>query len=107
MNVTVKYQDLPNSKWMNKFVSKGLRKLDPLLSDSSDVNLWIKPQKNSFETTLYIHDKRKDYSFHATGVNMTDSISDALHKAKRTLSERKRMIKDHINKRYRPLKEVV
>lgn len=108
MHVQVRYQGLDNTQWMDDFITTRVSKLNRYLDQSSSiqVNLKYENKNKSYVTSLAIHHPYHDYAFTTQGLNLYESLADAVDKALRTLGEQKRKIKDKINKKYVSLKDI-
>ena len=105
MHVQVHYQNLENSPWMDQFIEKRVGKLNKYLNQASSIQVNLKYENRKYVTSLAIHNHH-DYAFTADGANLYESFSEAVDKAVRALGEKKRRIKDKINKKFFSLKSV-
>jgi ribosomal subunit interface protein len=104
MHVQVHYQNLDNSPWLDQFIESRLEKLSRYLSPSASIQVNLKFEDRKYIASLVIHNLQKDYIFSAQGVNLYEAFSSAMEKSNRTLGDRKRLVKDKINKRFHSLK---
>jgi ribosomal subunit interface protein len=103
MRLQVHYQNLDNSPWMNQFIERRVGRLNKYLSSSANIQINVKQEKHQYVTSLAIHNNQ-DYAFSAQGENLYEALSLAVDKALRVLGEKKRRIKDKINKKFISLK---
>lgn len=107
MQMQVYYQGFDVSPALDQFMGEKLQKLKRFLEASAPVAVYLRQDgKDLFSISLNAHAFHKDFSFHARSANVYEGFSQALDKAQRVLGEEKRQIKDKINRRYRPLKDV-
>lgn len=104
MHVKVHYQNLDNSPWMDQFVENRIHKLDKYLSQSSSIQVNLRYENRSYVTSLAIHNYHNDYAFVSEGLNLYEAVAEAIDKASRVLGEKKRKVKDKINKQFYSLK---
>ena len=107
MQVQVHYQGLEGSPWMEQFIAKRVAKIERYVNRSATVLVNLKFENRTYVTSLAIHNMNHDYAFSSDGENLYESFSIAIDKATRSLGEQKRMIKDKINKRYKPLNQAI
>lgn len=105
MRVQVHYQNLEHSPWMDQFVEKRVNKLNKYLSPAANVQVNFRYENRKYVTSLAIHN-HYDYAFSADGENLYEALAAAMDKALRTLGEKKRRLKDKINKKFFSLKSV-
>ncbi len=106
MHVQVHYQNLDNTPWMDQFIESRVAKLNRYLSDSARIQVNLRYEKNnSYATSLAIHNPHHDYVFSTVGENLYESISLAIDKARRALSEQKQRMKDNINRKLFPIND--
>lgn len=105
MQIHVHYQGLDHSRWMDEFITNRVQKLSRYLAPSATVQVFMKTEKDDCLTTLSVHNTNHDYAFSANGENVFESVSSAIDKANRTLSENKRKYKDRISKRSSNLRD--
>ena len=100
MNIKIHYENLDNSPWMDQFVENQLNKLNRYLSQSASVQVSLSCDKNhNYLTSLAIHNPHHDYAFSTEGPSLYESMSLAIEKAVRALSEQKQIVKDKINRK--------
>lgn len=104
MHVQVHYQNLENSPWMDQFIESRVNKLNKYLSQSANIQVNLRFERNRYVTSLAIHNPNHDYAFSSDGINLFESFSLAVDKATRALGEHKRKMKDKINKQFFSLK---
>lgn len=104
MHVQVHYQGLDNSPWVDQFIESRVNKLNKYLTPSSSVQVNLRYVNRSYVTSLAIHNPHHVYAFNSEGVNLYESLSQAIDKAVRSLGEHKRKVKDKINKKFFSLK---
>lgn len=105
MQIHVHYQGLNHSPWMEEFITKKVGKLSRYLSPSATVNVFMKNENQITSTTLSIHNPNHDYAFTGNGENVYESVSSAIDKANRVLSENKRRLKDRLARRSSNLRQ--
>lgn len=107
MQMQVYYQGIDVSPALDQHMSEKLEKLKRFLDASAPVGIYLRQDaKDLFSISLNVHAFHKDFSFHAKSLNVYDGFAQALDKAQRVLSEEKRQLKDKINRRFRPLKDI-
>lgn len=99
MQISVHYQGLEHTPWMDDFITNRVMKLDRYLTPAATVQIHIKMEGQNYVTTLAIHNMNHDYAFTGQGVNLFESFQLATDKAARNLGEHKRMIKDRIHRK--------
>jgi ribosomal subunit interface protein len=105
MQVQVHYHGMEASPWVDQFVERRLEKLERYLNPSSSILVNLKFEDRKFTSTLAIHHFSKDYAFSADGENLYESFSQSVEKASRSLSEKKKKLKDKIHRRFYSLKK--
>jgi ribosomal subunit interface protein len=106
MIVSVHYQSLESSPWLEQFISSRLEKLQKYLNQAASIQVHLKFENRRYITSLVIHHKHHDHAFTGNGDNLYESFAQAVDKAARTLGEEKRMLKDKINRQYYSLKHL-
>ena len=104
--VSVHYQSLENTPWLDQFISSRLGKLEKYLNQAASIQVNLKFENRRYITGLVIHHKNHDHAFSGTGDNLYESFALAVDKASRTLGEEKRILKDKINRKYFSLKQM-
>lgn len=99
MQIQVYFQGLDHTPWMDDFITKRVGKISRYLSPSATVQVNLKAEKQLCHTTISIHNMNHDYAFSSDGENVFESITTAVDKANRTLTETKRQHKDRIGRR--------
>lgn len=93
MQIRVHCLGLDRSPWMEEFISKKVEKLEWYLGPSATIQVFMGLERELCKTTIRIHYANHDFAFSATGETVYESISEAIDKARRTLSENKRRLK--------------
>lgn len=107
MQIQVHYQEgLEGTEWMTGFTEGRVKKLKRYLDTSARAHVSVEELNHSYVCKLSIHNKGNDYAFTGEGENYYEMMSNTIEKARRALSEKRRMLKDKINRRYVPLKEI-
>lgn len=106
MMISVHYQSLESSPWLDQFISSRLQKLEKYLNQAASIQVNLKFENRRYITGLVIHHKNRDHAFSCAGDNLYESFALAVDKAARTLGEEKRMMKDKINRQYSSLKSL-
>lgn len=107
MQMQVYYQGFDVSPALDQFMDDKLQKLKRFLEASSPVAIFLRQDgKDLFSVSLNAHAFHKDFSFHGKSDNVYEGFSLALERAQRVLGEEKRQLKDKINRKYKPLKEM-
>lgn len=107
MQMQVYYQGIDVSPALDNFMAEKIQKLKRFLQASAPVAIYLRQDaKDQFSISLNAHAFQKDFSFHAKSANVYEGFSLALDKAQRVLGEEKRQLKDKINRRFKPLKNV-
>lgn len=107
MQMQVYYQGIDASPALDQFMSEKVEKLKRFLAASAPVQIYLRQDaKEQFSVSLVAHAFHKDFSFHAKNGNIYQSFSDALDKAQRVLGEEKRQLKDKINRKFKPLRNI-
>ncbi|HLW56260.1 MAG TPA: HPF/RaiA family ribosome-associated protein [Bacteriovoracaceae bacterium] len=107
MQMQVYYQGIDVSPALDQFMAEKLKKLKRFLDASAPVGIYLRQDaKEIFSLSLNVHAFHKDFSFHAKSANVYEGFAQALDKAQRVLAEEKRQLKDKINRRFRPLKDM-
>jgi ribosomal subunit interface protein len=99
MQIQVHFQGIEHTPWMDEFITNRVEKIGRYLNPSSKIHVSLKAEKLKCFTTISIHNTNHDFAFSSDGVNVWESVSTAIDKANRVLSEKKRQFKDRINKR--------
>jgi ribosomal subunit interface protein len=99
MQIQVHCQGLNHSRWMDEFISKKVEKLSWYLNPGSKIQVFLKTERDHFHTTLSIHKTNHDFAFSSSGETVYESVSGAIEKATRVLSENKRRFKDRMRNR--------
>lgn len=107
MQIQVHFQGLDHSPWMDDFIAKRVEKISRYLSPSAKVQVNLKAENQLCYTTLSIHNPNHDFAFSSEGDNVWESVSIAIDKASRVLSENKRQFKDRIGRRSSLLRQYV
>jgi ribosomal subunit interface protein len=84
---------------MEEFISKKVEKLEWYLGPSATIQVFMSLERELCTTTISIHHSHHDFAFSSTGETVFESISEAISKARRTLSENKRRFKDRKRER--------
>lgn len=101
MQVQVHVQGSSHSEWMDEFINKKVAKLKKYLPQSANIQVNIKNENLISVANIAIRNgNNRDYAFSGEGENVYESVSAAVDKANRGLSENKRKFKDRINRRY-------
>lgn len=101
MQVQVQYQgNAESSPWMDQLIMKKVSKLDRYLRSSASVEVYLKTEGQCFKATLFIQDRRQDFTFSAIGYNLYESFSLALDMALKTLSDHQRKLKDKVQRKF-------
>ena len=106
MNVSVNYQNLKNTEWVDDFVTRKVQKLSPFLGDSSSIQVHVKQERRGYVTSMAIHYPHHNFAVSAVGENLYEALAEAVEKASRALRTQKDKIKNHINRRYTSLKKL-
>lgn len=99
MQIQVHFQGLDHSPWMDEFITNRVEKLSRYLNPSATAHVSLKEEGIFTITIISIHNMNHDYSFAGKGENVFESVSTAIDKANRGLSENKRKFKDRLAKR--------
>src|SRR5690606_7916483 len=107
MQIQVHYQEgLNGTEWMTGFTLGRENKLNRYLDPSATAHVSVEEQNHLYGCKLSIRDKGQDFVFKGNGENYDEMMANTNEKARRTLNNRKQKIKDKINRRYVPLKEI-
>jgi ribosomal subunit interface protein len=106
MSVSINYQNLSRSEWVDQYLERHLNKLERYLSRSGEMAVNLKYNNKSCVVSLTIHDKLGNLNFSAATGSFLESMSEVIERAKRVLSDRKRQWSDRINKRYYSIKKI-
>jgi ribosomal subunit interface protein len=99
MQISVHYQGLENSPWMDQFITTRVSKLNRYLSPAATVQIHLKMDGLFYVTSLAIHNMNHNYAYSAQGENLYESFQLATDRAARALAEHKRMLKDRIHRK--------
>ncbi len=107
MQLQVYYQGIDVSPALDHYMSEKINKLKRFLSASSPVQIFLRQDaKEIFSISMVVHAFNKDFSFQSKNENIYQAFSEALDKAQRVLGEEKRQLKDKINKKFIPLRNI-
>lgn len=105
MQVQVHYEGLESSPWLEQFINNRLSKLERYVTKAARVVVNLRLDNRVYTTGLIIHSHGQDYSFTCDGENLYESFAGAFDKGSRVMSEKKRMLKDKINRKYHSLRD--
>jgi putative sigma-54 modulation protein len=100
MQIQVHYQGLEHTQWMDDFINTKIQKLDRYLSPDAHIQVNVKLGNQQYVTSVVVHSFRHDYSFGGEGENFYESLTDAVEKTARALSEDKKKAKNRIHRKF-------
>lgn len=101
MNVTVSWNNVSPSRWMENHISHETDKLARLLPDAADVALRFHEEGLSHQTRVHVHAMGKDFFATGEGEGILESLSDAISTVTRQVTEHNKITKDKIHRKAR------
>ncbi len=105
MQVQVHYQGLESSPWLDQFITRRVEKLERFLSPHSDVVIHLRLEGVLYHTTLEVQNTKRRLAYTTNAETLYEAFSETVDKAQRDLGERKRKLKDRINRNFFSLKK--
>jgi ribosome-associated translation inhibitor RaiA len=101
MNVTVSWNNVSPSRWMENHISHETDKLARHLPEGADVTLRFNEEGITHQTRVHVHAMGKDFFATGEGEGILESLADACITVTRQVAEHNRLTKDKIHRKAR------
>lgn len=100
MELTIQYQGISQSPWMNRYLEGQLEKLTRYLVSGARIEVLIISQGERCEVSLTISTPKHEHVFENEGFDLYEAFSGALEEAHRNLSREHRQLIEKVRQRF-------
>jgi len=101
MNVTVSWNNVSSSRWMENHISHETDKLARHLPEAAEVVLRFHEEGLIHQTRVHVHAMGKDFFATGEGEGILESLADACTTVTRQVVEHNKLTKDKIHRKAR------
>jgi len=105
MNVNVKWDNVPNSRWAQGHIDAEASRLERHLPANAHLHLRVGQEGQQYRTKVHVHALGRDWVALGSGENMWAGISAAFDKILRKLGEFKSSHKNRIHSNVRRFRD--